>query len=69
MRLNSPNDGRLWSSAGDGVQCFDPDGTLIGKVRLPEEAANVVFGGPGRDRLFITATTSLYAVDVGVRGA
>ena len=62
-------DGRLWSSAGDGVHCFDPDGTLIGKVRLPEEAANVVFGGPGRDRLFITATTSLYAVDVAVRGA
>ena len=62
-------DGRLWTSAGDGVHCFDPDGTLIGKVRLGEEAANVVFGGPGRDRLFITASTSLYAVALAVRGA
>jgi gluconolactonase len=62
-------DGRLWTSAGDGVHCFDPDGTLIGKVRLGEEAANVVFGGPGRDRLFITASTSLYSVALAVRGA
>jgi gluconolactonase len=62
-------DGRLWTSAGDGVHCLDPDGTLIGKVRLGEETANVVFGGPGRDRLFITATSSLYAVALAVRGA
>jgi gluconolactonase len=62
-------DGRLWTSAGDGVHCLDPDGTLIGKVRLSEETANVVFGGPGRDRLFMTATSSLYAVAVAVRGA
>jgi gluconolactonase len=62
-------DGRLWTSAGDGVHCLDPDGTLIGKVRLSEETANVVFGGPGRDRLFITATSSLYAVALAVRGA
>ena len=62
-------DGRLWTSAGDGVHCYDADGTLIGKVRLEEEAANVVFGGPGRDRLFIAATTSLYAVALAVRGA
>jgi gluconolactonase len=62
-------DGRLWTSAGDGVHCLDPDGTLIGKVRLSEETANVVFGGPARDRLFITATSSLYAVAVAVRGA
>jgi gluconolactonase len=61
-------DGRLWTSAGDGVHCIDPDGTLIGKVRLGEEAANVVFGGPLRDRLFITASTSLYAVALAVRG-
>ena len=62
-------DGRLWTSAGDGVHCLDPDGTLIGKVRLGEETANVVFGGPARDRLFITATSSLYAVALAVRGA
>jgi gluconolactonase len=62
-------DGRLWTSAGDGVHCLDEDGALIGKVRLAEETANVVFGGPGRDRLFITASTSLYAVALAVRGA
>ena len=62
-------DGRLWTSAGDGVHCYDSDGTLIGKVRLPEEAANVVFGGPQRDRLFVCATSSLYAVALAVRGA
>jgi gluconolactonase len=62
-------DGRLWTSAGDGVHCYDPDGLLIGKVRLPEACANVVFGGAGRDRLFACATSSLYAVELAVRGA
>jgi gluconolactonase len=61
--------GRIWTSAGDGVHCYDPDGTLIGKVLVPEPAANVAFGGPGRNRLFVTATTSLYAVSLSVRGA
>jgi len=61
--------GRLWTSAGDGVHCYDPDGTLIGKVLVPEGVANVVFGGPKRNRLFICATTSLYAVLVAVNGA
>ena len=63
------SDGRLWTSAGDGVHCLDPDGALIGKVRLGEETANVVFGGSARDRLFITASSSLYAVALAVRGA
>jgi gluconolactonase len=63
------SDGRLWTSAGDGVHCLGPDGTLIGKVRLDVETANVVFGGPGRDRLFITASSSLYAIALAVRGA
>jgi gluconolactonase len=61
--------GRIWTSAGDGVHCYDPDGTLIGKLRIPEEASNVVFGGPRRNRLFVTATTSLYAVLLPVNGA
>jgi len=61
--------GRIWTSAGDGVHCYDPDGTLIGKVLVPEPSANVVFGGTGRNRLFITATTSLYSVLLPVRGA
>jgi gluconolactonase len=62
-------DGRLWTSAGDGVHCYEPDGTLIGKVLVPETVANVVFGGPKRNRLFICATSSLYAVLLAVRGA
>jgi gluconolactonase len=61
--------GRLWTSAGDGVHCYDPDGTLIGKVLVPEITANVVFGGFKRNRLFICATTSLYAVLLAVNGA
>lgn len=60
--------GRIWTSAGDGVHCYDPDGTLIGKIRVPEVVSNVTFGGPKRNRLFITATTSLYAVYLTVNG-
>ena len=63
------DEGRIWTSAGDGVHCYDPDGTLLGKVRIPEGVANVVFGGPKRNRLFVTATTSLYAVLLPVNGA
>lgn len=62
-------DGRIWTSAGDGVHCYDPDGALIGKIRVPEPVANVVFGGPKRNRLFICATTSLYAIMLPVNGA
>ncbi len=62
-------DGRIWTSAGDGVHCYDPDGTLIGKVLLPEGCANVAFGGAKRNRLFMTATTSLYAVYLKINGA
>jgi gluconolactonase len=61
--------GRLWTSALDGVHCYEPDGRLIGKIRIPEPVANVVFGGEKRNRLFICATSSLYAVMVGVNGA
>ena len=60
--------GRIWTSAGDGVHCYDPDGTLLGKVRGPEVVANVVFGGPKRNRLFICGTTSLYSVLLPVNG-
>jgi gluconolactonase len=61
--------GRIWTSAGDGVHCYDPDGTLIGKVRVPETVANVTFGGQRRNHLFICATTSLYAILLSVTGA
>jgi gluconolactonase len=68
-RLNSPNDvvvksDRIWTCAADG---YDPDGTLIGKIRIPEFVSNLTFGGGRNNRLFITGTTSLYAVYVTVR--
>jgi len=62
-------DGNVWTSAGDGVHCYDAGGTLLGKIRLPEPVANLTFGGPRRNRLFICATTSLYAVHVAQNGA
>ncbi|RUV98151.1 MULTISPECIES: SMP-30/gluconolactonase/LRE family protein [unclassified Mesorhizobium] len=61
--------GRVWAGAGDGVHCFDPDGTLIGKIRIPETVANLTFGGPKRNRLFITARQSLYAAFVVANAA
>ena len=66
LRLDS--EGRIWSSAADGIHCYDPDGTLLGKVRVPEIVSNCVFGGAKFNVLFITATTSLYAVRLMVNG-
>lgn len=61
--------GNVWASAADGVHCHAPDGTLLGKVRVPECVANVCFGGPKLNRLFVCATTSLYAVYLNTRAA
>lgn len=61
--------GNLWTSAGDGVHCFAPDGRLLGKILVPERVSNVAFGGSKHNRLFITATTSLYSIFLGIRGA
>jgi gluconolactonase len=60
--------GNLWLSAGDGVHCHAPDGTLLGKVLIPEAVANLCFGGTKRNRMFICGTTSLYAVYLNTRG-
>ena len=62
-------DGRVWSSAGDGLHIFAPDGKLIGKVLVSETPANLCFGGADGRTLFITAQKSLYALPVRVRGA
>ncbi len=62
-------EGRIWTSAGDGVQCFAPDGRLLGKILTPYKVANLVFGGPKRNRLFICATYCVYAIYVNVQGA
>jgi|SRR5581483_1632860 len=66
--------GNIWSGASggpglDGAQVFAPDGTRIGQILLPERAANITFGGPKRNRLFMAASQSLYAVYVNTRGA
>jgi len=61
--------GNVWASAGDGVHVYAPDGALIGKIRVPEVVANVCFGGPKRNRLYICGTTSLYAIYVNAQGA
>ena len=62
-------EGNVWISAADGVQCFTRDGDLIGKIRTPEVVANLTFGGARNNRLFISATTSVLAVFLNVRGA
>ena len=61
-------DGRVWTSAGDGVHCYVPEGDLIGKIRIPELVANVCFGGPARNRLFICGCTSLYSAYLAING-
>jgi gluconolactonase len=61
--------GHVWLSAGDGVHCHAPDGSLLGKIRVPETVANLCFGGAKLNRLFICATTSLYAVYLNTRAA
>jgi gluconolactonase len=68
-------DGNVWVGAGwvgdgyDGVQVFAPDGTRIGQILLPEICSNLCFGGRKRNRLFMTGSTSLYAVYVETQGA
>jgi gluconolactonase len=62
-------DGRVWSSAGDGVHIFAPDGSRIGKILVAEAPANLCFGGEDGKTLFVTARKSLYAVKVLVTGA
>ncbi len=73
--IRADEDGNIWSSAGwvgdgyDGVHIFAPNGDRIGQIRLPEICSNVCFGGTKRNRLFMTASQSLYAVYVETRGA
>jgi gluconolactonase len=61
--------GRVWAAAHDGVHCFHPDGTLLGKLNLPEVVSNLTFGGPKRNDLFITATSSVYSLRLNITGA
>lgn len=67
--LRCDADGNVWSSAGDGVHCIDPDGILLGRIRVPSVVSNLAFGGRLRSRLFICASQTLYAIYVNRRGA
>jgi gluconolactonase len=68
--------GNLWASSNagrhvgyNGVTVWTPEGKLIGRIRLPEVCGNICFGGPKRNRLFMAASQSLYAVYVNTQGA
>jgi gluconolactonase len=67
-------DGNIWAGWGmgnennDGVNVFNPQGKLIGRIAMPERVANVCFGGALRNRLFMTGSTSLYSVFVNTQG-
>ena len=75
--IRCDTDGNVWASAGwaetgdgyDGVHVFSPEGQRIGQILLPEVCSNVCFGGPKRNRLFMTASQSLYSVYVETTGA
>ena len=62
------NEDRIWTSAADGVHCYNAVGALIGKIKIPEIVSNVCFGGERLNRLFITGTTSLYSAYLAVNG-
>jgi len=73
--IRADTDGNIWVGAGwvgagyDGVHVFTPEGERIGMILLPEICANICFGGPKRNRLFMAAGQSLYAVYVEAHGA
>jgi gluconolactonase len=73
--MRSDIDGNLWCGWGmgdpelDGVVVFAPDGVMIGRIALPERCANLCFGGLKRNRLFMAASQSIYALYVNTQGA
>ena len=60
--------GNIWTSTAEGVRCYASNGRHIGTINVPELVSNVCFGGPKRNRLYITAQTSLYAIYLSTRG-
>jgi gluconolactonase len=61
-------EGFIWTSAGDGVHCLSPGGALLGRIRIPESITNLTFGGPRKNRLFMTGAKSLWAIYVNRQG-
>lgn len=66
--LRVDRQGNVFTSSEDSVQVYAPDGTRLGKILVPETVANLTFGGRGRDRLFIAAGKSLYAIYLKTQG-
>ncbi|SDB56832.1 SMP-30/gluconolactonase/LRE family protein [Bauldia litoralis] len=62
-------DGNVWTSAGAGVDVFSPEGEVLGRINFPQGVSNLVFGGPKKNRLFVTCTQEVYSVYVTATGA
>ena len=60
--------GNIFTSSQDSVQVYASDGSHLGKILVPEKVGNLTFGGPGYDRLFIAASSSLYSIDLNTNG-
>jgi gluconolactonase len=60
--------GNIFTSSADSVQVYASDGVRLGKILVPEKVGNLTFGGPDRDRLYIAASSSLYAMDLNTQG-
>jgi gluconolactonase len=66
--IRSDRHGNIFTSADDGIQVYSPAGKRLGRILVPEAVANLTFGGPNRNRLFIAATSSVYAITVNTTG-
>ena len=67
--LRVDTEGLLWISAGDGIHCYTKEGERLGSILVPETVANLTFGGFGKSRMFICATSSVYAIETARTGA
>ena len=67
--LRVDTEGLLWISAGDGIHCYTREGERLGRILVPETVANLTFGGYGKSRMFICATSSIYAIETARTGA
>ena len=67
--LRTDTAGNIWTSAGAGVNCYTPEGELLGRIEFPMDVTNLTFGGPERDRIFVTGGANLFSFSVKARGA
>lgn len=67
--MRTDTEGRIWIACSDGVRCYAPDGTHLGTILTPDAAANIEFGGPRRNVLYVCATTTLYSIMLATSGA